>query len=87
MSSDTLSRLQNGSLSKDALEEGCYAYVPGVDTSYDYVPSKAAGIAFCVLFGLSMLVHIVQFCWKRTWWCSVFAIGCLGMEMIGNIYC
>jgi len=57
---------------------GCKAY-NGMETSYGYVPTKAAGVAFCVLFGLSMLVHIVQFWWKRTWWCSVFAVGCFGM--------
>ena len=57
---------------------GCKAYVEGYDTSYGYIPTKAAGIAFCVLFGLSMFVHVAQFCWKRTWWCSLFSIGCLG---------
>lgn len=62
----------------DDLYIGCKAY-NGTDTSYGYVPSSAAGVAFCVLFGLSMLAHIVQFCWKRTWWCSVFALGSFGM--------
>ncbi|KAJ6120122.1 RTA1-domain-containing protein [Penicillium sp. IBT 18751x] len=66
----------------DNLFIGCKAYVDGIQTSYGYVPSKAAGIAFCVLFGLSMIAHIVQFCWKRTWVYSVFAIGCL-VELIG----
>lgn len=56
---------------------GCKAY-NGIDTSYGYVPTKAAGVAFCVLFGLSMLAHFVQFVWTRTWWCSVFAVGCFG---------
>lgn len=57
---------------------GCKAY-NGIQTSYGYVPSKGAGVAFCVLFGLSMITHIAQFWWKRTWWCSVFAVGCFGM--------
>jgi hypothetical protein len=57
---------------------GCKAY-NGIQTSYGYVPSKGAGVAFCVLFGLSMVAHIAQFWWKRTWWCSVFAVGCFGM--------
>lgn len=57
---------------------GCKAY-NGIGTSYGYVPSKGAGVAFCVLFGLSMITHIAQFWLKRTWWCSVFAVGCFGM--------
>ncbi|PWY81601.1 RTA1-domain-containing protein [Aspergillus sclerotioniger CBS 115572] len=61
---------------------GCKAYNPGFSTSYGYIPFQAAGIAFCVLFGLSMVVHIIQFCWKRTWWCSVFSIGCM-VEVLG----
>lgn len=65
--------------SRDLLQ-GCPAYIPGIDTSYGYVPSLGAGIAFCALFGTSMLLHTAQFCWKRTWWCSVFSIGCLGMK-------
>lgn len=64
------------------LQDSCHAYIPGLETSYNYVPSLAAGVLFCVLFGLSMVVHIVQFTWKRTWWCSVFAIGCL-VELLG----
>ncbi|KAJ5267263.1 RTA1-domain-containing protein [Penicillium angulare] len=62
---------------KEQLKEGCHAYVPSMETSYGYIPSEAAGIAFVVLFGLSGLIHIIQFSWKRTWWCSVFTIGCL----------
>jgi hypothetical protein len=60
------------------LEIGCHAYIEGVDTSYGYVPTLGAGIAYCTLFGLSMIVHTVQMTWKRTWWTSVFSIGCLG---------
>ncbi|KAJ5817243.1 hypothetical protein N7447_009476 [Penicillium robsamsonii] len=62
--------------------QGCYPYRPDWYPSYGYRPTKAVGIAFCALFGLSMALHIAQFCWKRTWWCSVFAIGCLA-ELIG----
>lgn len=61
---------------------GCHALVPGVRTSYGYVPTQGAGIAYLVLFGLSMILHIIQMCWKRTWWTSVFAIGCL-VEVLG----
>ncbi|KAJ5611354.1 RTA1-domain-containing protein [Penicillium lagena] len=60
---------------------GCHA-LGEWKTPYDYVPWKAAGVVFVLLFGLSGVVHMVQFCWKRTWWCSVFTIGCLG-EFIG----
>ena len=38
----------------------CYAYDPRYGTSYGYHPSLAAGIIFCVLFGISCLSHIVQ---------------------------
>ncbi|KAJ5770597.1 uncharacterized protein N7511_002648 [Penicillium nucicola] len=64
------------------INQGCTALKSDLDPSYGYVPTKAAGIAFCVLFGLSMVAHTFQFCWKRTWWCSVFAIGCL-VELLG----
>ncbi|OXV05515.1 hypothetical protein Egran_06717 [Elaphomyces granulatus] len=60
----------------------CHPYVPGLEPSYGYVPSLAAGIVFCTLFGLSMVAHTFQFTWKRTWWCSVFAVGCL-VEVLG----
>lgn len=61
---------------------GCHAKIEGIGTSYGYVPTLGAGIAFCVLFGLSMIAHTAQFWWKRTWWASVFSIGCL-VEVIG----
>lgn len=57
---------------------GCHAYIEGVETSYGYVPSLGAGIAYCTLFGISMILHTIQFTWKRQWWASVFSIGCLG---------
>ncbi|KAJ6164111.1 RTA1-domain-containing protein [Penicillium chermesinum] len=61
---------------QDDIGIGCAAYRADITTSYGYVPSKGAGIAFCVLFGVSMVAHIVQFSLKRTWWASVFAVGC-----------
>jgi len=60
----------------------CHAYIDGFRPPYGYVPSLAAGVVFCVLFGLSMVLHTVQFIWKRQWWCAVFAIGCL-VEVLG----
>ncbi|KAJ5760904.1 hypothetical protein N7520_008060 [Penicillium odoratum] len=65
-----------------ALTTGCHAKIEGINTSYGYVPHLSAGIAFCVLFGLSMIVHTIQFCWKRQWWCVVFSVGCM-VELIG----
>ncbi|OJK05210.1 hypothetical protein ASPACDRAFT_74723 [Aspergillus aculeatus ATCC 16872] len=67
---------------RQSLREGCHAYVEGYGTSYGYQPSLAAGIVFCVLFGVSMLAHLVQMVWKRTWWCTVFVLGC-AIELIG----
>ncbi|KAJ5684121.1 uncharacterized protein N7477_000466 [Penicillium maclennaniae] len=69
-------------MDKQELLVGCHALIPGVGTSYGYVPTLGAGIAYLVLFGLSMILHIIQMCWKRTWWTSVFAVGCL-VEVIG----
>ncbi|CAL00643.1 sphingoid long-chain base transporter RSB1 [Aspergillus awamori] len=67
---------------KKQLTYGCHAKIDGYGTSYGYVPSLAAGIVFCVLFGLSMLLHTLQLVWKRTWWCSVFVLGCI-TEVLG----
>ncbi|KAF7164071.1 hypothetical protein CNMCM5623_008790 [Aspergillus felis] len=64
------------------LRNSCHSLVDGVNPAYGYQPSLAVGIVFCALFGLSMIVHTVQFAWKRTWWCSVFSIGCL-TEVLG----
>jgi hypothetical protein len=67
-------------VSKEEITLGCHALIPGYKTEYGYVPTQAAGIAFLALFGASLLLHTVQFCWKRTWWCSVFAVGCISMN-------
>jgi hypothetical protein len=63
---------------KSSLEGTCHDYVAGIPTPYDYVPSLAAGIAFCALFGIFMLAHVYQGYWAQMWWCYVFSIGCLG---------
>ncbi|KAJ5188654.1 RTA1 like protein-domain-containing protein [Penicillium cf. griseofulvum] len=39
----------------------------GISTPYDYAPSLAVGIAFCAIFGISMLAHIYQASWARMW--------------------
>ena len=55
-------------MSNLALQTGCYAYDPTIETQYDYVPSRAASITFLSLFGISLALHIVQTTWTRTWW-------------------
>ncbi|EXL99292.1 RTA1 like protein-domain-containing protein [Fusarium oxysporum II5] len=64
------------------LRKGCHALITGIHTSYGYVPSTSAGIVFCILFGLSTLIHIVQLGRSKLWWCVVFIIGGL-VEIIG----
>jgi hypothetical protein len=63
----------------DTLREGCHSLIRGINTSYDYVPTLGAGIAFCALFGLSLLGHFVQFIRKRQWTSCAFAVGALGI--------
>ena len=71
---------------REQLRDSCHPYIEGIKPPYNYVPSLAAGVVFCVLFGLSGVVHTVQFIWKRNWWCSLFTIGCVGefLETVGN---
>ncbi|KAL2676445.1 hypothetical protein Neosp_010203 [[Neocosmospora] mangrovei] len=45
----------------DVLKSGCHDFIAGYDTSYGYVPTFGAGIAFCILFLLSTSAHIFQF--------------------------
>ncbi|KAI5231675.1 hypothetical protein AUEXF2481DRAFT_40780 [Aureobasidium subglaciale EXF-2481] len=61
---------------------GCVAYDPRQRSAYGYVPSLAAGIVYCVLFGLSGLAHTFQAIRTRALWNLVFAIGCL-TEVLG----
>jgi hypothetical protein len=55
----------------------CAPYNASVSTPYGYFPSKAAGIAFAVLFALSLCLHLGQAVWKRQWWAFVFVFGAL----------
>ncbi|KAL4951640.1 RTA1 like protein-domain-containing protein [Aspergillus filifer] len=69
-------------MNQDYSSDTCQAYVEGSSTSYGYVPSFAAGVAFVTLFGFSMVAHTAQMALLRSWWCAVFAIGCL-VEILG----
>ncbi|RKL18161.1 hypothetical protein BFJ72_g15247 [Fusarium proliferatum] len=63
----------------DTLKKGCHSLMQGINTSYDYVPTLGVGIAFCALFGLSLLGHFVQFIRKRQWTSFAFGVGALSM--------
>lgn len=45
---------------------------------YGYRPSLGAGVAFCVLFGLSAIAHSYVAIRARKWWQFVFAVGAIG---------
>lgn len=62
----------------------CQAYDATKQSPYGYDPSLSAGVAFCVLFGLSMLGHMWYTIRTREWWLSVFVVGTL-CELIGWI--
>lgn len=61
---------------------GCHALVSNVRTSYNYVPSLGAGIAFCILFGIALAGHIVQTIRFRRWTSILLAVGAL-CELLG----
>lgn len=61
----------------DTLKKNCHALVSGIDTSYGYVPTLGVGIAFCVLFGLSLIGHVAQYIRKRQWTSLAFATGAM----------
>lgn len=70
---------------RQQMRTGCYDYIEGFGTPYGYPPSLAAGIVFLVLFGLTMVAQTIQMAWKRTWWCSVFAVGSLSKQPTPNV--
>ena len=64
---------------------GCVAFDPSAKLpTYGYDPTLAAGIIFSVVFGLTMLAHLVQTIQYRKWWYSAIGLGALG-ELIGWI--
>jgi hypothetical protein len=69
-------------IDRDTLIKGCYKLIPGVETSYGYVPTRSAGITFCVLFFLSFIGHFVRAIQIRVWSSYVLAIAAI-VEVIG----
>ncbi|KAB8220790.1 RTA1 like protein-domain-containing protein [Aspergillus novoparasiticus] len=61
---------------------GCHPVIDGVRNLYGYQPSLAAGVFFSILFSILMILHVVHCIRRKTWWCMVFAIGCL-VEVLG----
>jgi hypothetical protein len=61
----------------------CVGPVAGVGSPYGYLPSFAAGIAFCVIFGLSMFHHTYVSIRYKTWWQFIFVVGALGKFFAG----
>lgn len=57
------------------IQAGCHALIPGYNPAYGYVPSLAAGIVFCILFGLSMSGHLFQSIRKKRWTSYVLTVG------------
>ena len=53
----------------------CVAQIEGDVGTYGYQPSLGAGIAFCVLFGGSMLAHTFVSMKYKTYWQLVFSVG------------
>ncbi|KAI1774485.1 RTA1 like protein-domain-containing protein [Hypoxylon cercidicola] len=58
--------------------------IPGFDYAYGYLPSLAAGIVFCVLFGIGFFGHALQTIRLRRWTSALLTIGAL-TELIGWI--
>lgn len=71
----------NNTLTPDqlfSLRYGCQALIPGVRSTYGYVPSLGAGVTFDVLFGLSLLLHLFNGIKYREITSWLLATGALG---------
>lgn len=60
----------------------CHALIPGIDPAYGYKPTFSAGIVFCVLFGITFMVHLVRCFQYRRWTSICLFIGSI-VECIG----
>lgn len=54
------------------------------DSNYAYVPNKPAAIIFTILFGITMVVHIIQSSRARALFMLTLVIA-TGMEVLGYI--
>lgn len=64
----------------------CYPYTEGVRSVYKYYPSLAAGIIFCVLFGIPFFYHTFQSIRFRAATSIVLALGALSMSSLFFIF-
>jgi hypothetical protein len=64
----------------------CVGKIDGVEGPYGYRPGFGAGIAFCVVFGISMLLHIYSSIRYKTWWQFIFVVGALGKVAVSELY-
>jgi hypothetical protein len=64
--------------------ENCtLALCPIEDSIFEYQPSLAANAVFIALFGITLIIHLIQFFRWRTWFFSTAILwGCI-TEMIG----
>jgi hypothetical protein len=61
-----------------AMMEGCHAPTSGISSMYGYDPTLAAGIAICLLFGLSFSAHVIrgiQLCRWTSFMCILGALS------------
>lgn len=61
----------------------CAAWDTSIPNAFGYRPSLVAGVAFTVLFSLSLVLHVWQTFQHKTYWLgAAFSLGALG-EVIG----
>ncbi|KAL2834678.1 RTA1 like protein-domain-containing protein [Aspergillus pseudoustus] len=68
--------------SLEDLQDGCQAWIDGVDNIYHYVPSLGAGGAFTVLFFLSAAAHLGRYAFVRLTTSLLLALGAI-IELVG----
>ncbi|KIX00033.1 uncharacterized protein Z518_10960 [Rhinocladiella mackenziei CBS 650.93] len=66
----------------DEALSGCTPYNPTILPSYGYKPSLSAGITYCILFSIALLVHCLYGILHRRWANYLLATGAVG-ELIG----
>jgi len=61
---------------------GCHAFIPGLEPAYGYEPTLAAGIVYCILFGITFILHLVRSFQYKRWTSYCLFIGSI-VEFIG----